>query len=363
MALEQAKSVVFVDAQSGKKMLLEAGTKEFGNASASGLVKLSDDVNSTLNAANGGTAATPYAVKQAYDKAVSAISGAQTFEGDKTFVDKIIAQGGLQGNVTGDVTGDVTGNCSGNAGTATRLKNARTFLVNLASTKAASFNGTANVTPGITGTLPAAHGGTGRTDGKAVAWANARTLTLSGVVNGSASFDGSRNITIETTQGESGGGGVPTGSIIAYMGQDGTIPSGYLLCNGAAVSRTTYANLFAVIGTKFGTGDGRTTFTLPNLNNRFLEGTTSTPGTAIEAGLPNITGYAEPMRSRYPSTGGVGSGALSVSSVRYRMAADGDATDSYNIRVTINASSSSSIYSASSTVQPSSYYCQYLIKN
>ncbi len=45
-------------------------------------------------------------------------------------------------------------------------------------------------------------------------------------------------------------------------------PTGYLLCNGTAVSRTTYAALFAVIGTTFGVGDNSTTFNLPNYTNR-----------------------------------------------------------------------------------------------
>ena len=55
----------------------------------------------------------------------------------------------------------------------------------------------------------------------------------------------------------------PIGEIHAFGGS--VIPSGYLLCDGQAVSRTTYAELFAVIGTAFGTGDGSTTFNLPDL--------------------------------------------------------------------------------------------------
>jgi microcystin-dependent protein len=54
----------------------------------------------------------------------------------------------------------------------------------------------------------------------------------------------------------------------------GTAPSGWLLCAGAAVSRTTYATLFAVIGTTFGVGDGSTTFNVPNYTNRSPYGTT-----------------------------------------------------------------------------------------
>lgn len=56
----------------------------------------------------------------------------------------------------------------------------------------------------------------------------------------------------------------------------GTIPSGWLLCNGAAVSRTTYAKLFAVVGTTWGTGNGTTTFNLPDGRDEFLRGASST---------------------------------------------------------------------------------------
>lgn len=70
-----------------------------------------------------------------------------------------------------------------------------------------------------------------------------------------------------------------TGDIVAWGGRsDGTIPSGWLLCIGVAVSRTTYADLFAVIGTTFGVGDGSTTFNLPNLIARFARGISSGPG-------------------------------------------------------------------------------------
>ena len=58
----------------------------------------------------------------------------------------------------------------------------------------------------------------------------------------------------------------PIGAITPYAGS--AAPTGWLLCNGAAVSRTAYAALFAVCGTSFGTGDGSTTFNLPNLTNR-----------------------------------------------------------------------------------------------
>lgn len=58
---------------------------------------------------------------------------------------------------------------------------------------------------------------------------------------------------------------------IAFFAID-TAPSGWLKANGAAVSRTTYADLFAQIGTTFGAGDGRTTFNLPDLRGEFIRG-------------------------------------------------------------------------------------------
>lgn len=58
----------------------------------------------------------------------------------------------------------------------------------------------------------------------------------------------------------------PTGSVTQYAGS--SVPTGWLFCDGAAISRTTYAALFAVIGTTFGSGDGTTTFNLPDLKGR-----------------------------------------------------------------------------------------------
>ena len=61
---------------------------------------------------------------------------------------------------------------------------------------------------------------------------------------------------------------VPAGSVVQFARN--TAPTGWLKANGAAVSRTTYATLFAAIGTTFGVGDGSTTFNLPDLRGEFL---------------------------------------------------------------------------------------------
>ena len=82
---------------------------------------------------------------------------------------------------------------------------------------------------------------------------------------------------------------VPTGVFLPYGGV--SAPSGWLLCDGSAVSRTTYANLFAVIGTRYGAGDGSTTFNVPKLNDgSFVRGVaTSAVGTSYSASLPPLT--------------------------------------------------------------------------
>jgi len=64
--------------------------------------------------------------------------------------------------------------------------------------------------------------------------------------------------------------GIPTGTVSAFAGN--TAPTGYVLCDGSAVNRTTQAALFAVIGTTYGVGDGSTTFNLPDLRGRVVAG-------------------------------------------------------------------------------------------
>lgn len=66
---------------------------------------------------------------------------------------------------------------------------------------------------------------------------------------------------------------IPAGKIYPYAGS--TVPDGYLLCDGSAVSRADYAKLFEAIGTTYGTGDGSTTFNLPNLQGRVPVGASS----------------------------------------------------------------------------------------
>jgi microcystin-dependent protein len=73
-------------------------------------------------------------------------------------------------------------------------------------------------------------------------------------------------------------GFMPVGVVVPFAGS--TSPAGWFLCFGQAVSRTTYAGLFATIGTTYGSGDGSTTFTLPDLRGRVVAGEDDMGGTA-----------------------------------------------------------------------------------
>jgi microcystin-dependent protein len=73
----------------------------------------------------------------------------------------------------------------------------------------------------------------------------------------------------------------PSGAVFAFP--TSTAPTGYLSCNGQAVSRTTYVDLFSLIGTNYGAGDGSTTFNLPNYNGQFLRGWDNGQGTDLDA--------------------------------------------------------------------------------
>ena len=84
--------------------------------------------------------------------------------------------------------------------------------------------------------------------------------------------------------------GVPAGCVMPYAGA--TAPDGWLLCHGQAVSRTTYADLFAAIGTAYGPGDGSTTFNVPDLRGRIAAGRDDMGGTdagRLAGGVANRT--------------------------------------------------------------------------
>lgn len=145
------------------------------------------------------------------------------------------------------------------------------------------------------------------------------------------------------------------GAVVAFAGR--TTPQGWLLCDGSAVSRTNYVALYAVIGTTYGAGNGSTTFNLPNLVDKFVEGS-ATAGTVKSAGLPNIKGSITKIMY-YSASSATGAFRESNSSqVRQGDGSPHPSTYDYDF----DASRSNSIYGESTTVQPPALTMRYIIK-
>ena len=153
------------------------------------------------------------------------------------------------------------------------------------------------------------------------------------------------------------GSEVPAGTMQMFAGN--TIPAGWLLCDGSAVSRTDYAKLFSAIGTTWGAGDGSTTFNLPNSIGRFAEGA-ATSGSYKSAGLPNITGTIALGNTCY--LGAESKGVFVTNGISTIQSNSPMGGSSQFNKVEFDASRSNSIYGNSDTVQPNSFTVRYVIK-
>lgn len=150
---------------------------------------------------------------------------------------------------------------------------------------------------------------------------------------------------------------VPPGTIIAFLGTD--VPAGFLLCNGGTIQRSQYPNLVGPLGSVPAcAGDGSTTLVLPNLNDRFIEFSTtlSKIGTLVEPGLPNITGSVknssiydyDESSFRDPTGAFSGTGKARCVDDEEGIRWEGFST------LNFSAQNSSAIYGSSSSVQPPS---------
>ena len=142
-----------------------------------------------------------------------------------------------------------------------------------------------------------------------------------------------------------------------------TIPTGWLLCNGASISRSTFSNLFTKIGTTYGSGDGSTTFNIPDLRDRYIIGAnTNALGTKVAEQLPNVTSFVGQLRSN-----------TNVTDIRSNKPLDwmwfsndggnAQAPNSPNLAdLTFNLSRGSSVYTDSGHVYPLSLALNFIIK-
>lgn len=144
--------------------------------------------------------------------------------------------------------------------------------------------------------------------------------------------------------------GIPIGTIVMFAAENA--PAGYLKADGAMVGRQTYPELFATIGTMYGEGDGETSFNLPDLIDRFAQGSPA-PGKKVKAGLPNITGeFAFSRGDTYMWKADKLSGAFTPSTSVNGLFTNSVGSASPTTTVKLDASLSNSVYGDSNTVQP-----------
>lgn len=138
----------------------------------------------------------------------------------------------------------------------------------------------------------------------------------------------------------------------------------WILCNGQAISRTTYSKLFAIIGTNFGAGDGSTTFNVPDYRGKFLRGlggnSAGNMQTTQAEGLPNITGNFQAMqRSGYTTTGGA---FYNANGGVIHSGSSHTPTNATYGGFYFNANRSSAIYGANTHVTPINQAVNYFIR-
>lgn len=140
-------------------------------------------------------------------------------------------------------------------------------------------------------------------------------ISLSSNVSGTGVFtisspnsNTNRTITLPDADGEISLGGTPVGTLIYFAAS--TPPTGFVKANGAAVSRTTYADLFAVIGTNWGVGNGSTTFNLPDLRGEFVRGWDDARG--VDSGRSFASAQADELESHRHRVWGLAGGPIAV---------------------------------------------------
>jgi|GEM_PF-1696142 len=276
------------------------------------------------------------------------------------------------GNVEDAAKVATSGNYSDLSGTPKSLKNPQALTLQIGGVTKVTYDGsnkaTYNVTlPKIPTSLKSPYALTVKRNGtklgdydgsKAVAvdiQQKKLTVNVNGVKVGE--YNGDVDQVIDITVSE----GAQPGDYKMIAGS--TIPDGWLLCNGAAVSRTTYAKLFAAIGTRYGSGNGSTTFNLPNFNGRHVLGTTNTGnlGSYVSAGLPDITGSIIPKNTTDDTVDGSFNGAFYKLSSGGKGAWSVDASENAQYGLGFRAGHSDSTYGQSSGVSVPACYALIII--
>lgn len=163
---------------------------------------------------------------------------------------------------------------------------------------------------------------------------------------------------------------VPIGTILSYSAT--TPPVGFLVCDGSEVSKTTYADLFVIIGDTYGTATDTSKFKLPDLRDKFVQGANGNLGTSKDAGLPNVTGQVGYLKAiddgNYNESISLRDGCFknskNMTTTPPAQSVRNSTQDTANRTGTIvfDASKSNAIYGNSDTVQPPSVCLTFIIK-
>lgn len=221
-------------------------------------------------------AATPKAVKAAYDKATEAVNVARAISIPTATTSRagIVQLTDRVSNATADagktpttaaVNSAINDVSDRIAQANTRIDNAVTLSSNQTITAAKTFHSDIKVTASVAQAAADRYIRLGANVTGAYAVNSKTNKVLYLKHDGNITYDDKRLLNVDDLIGI-----IPSGAVMYFAGRNA--PTGWLKANGAAVSRTTYADLFAAIGTTYGAGDGRSTFNLPDLRAEFLRG-------------------------------------------------------------------------------------------
>jgi microcystin-dependent protein len=211
-----------------------------------------------------------------------------------------------------------------------------------------------------TGTLAVGRGGTGITTTPSngqIPVGNGTNYVAAAITAGSgiSVTNGSGSITIATTN-------TPAGSVSMFAAS--TAPAGWLECDGALVSRTTFAALFAVIGTTYGAGDGSTTFAVPDMRGEFPRGWDDGRGVDSGRALGSAQGQSTQAHNHqwWDYTGGAGTTIDMFSPGSSTWDSSGNPAANFSDPFTTDAYTSTTLLNTSGETRPRNIALMFIIK-